>query len=86
MLEDTITHKLTFPPKWIRKHSNLDQKTLKFVPYADVHTCLVGPTQHKPLPHKTEQTGELKETGTRKKNGRGGIHGSRTNYSLPSKL
>ena len=72
----------------------MDQKTLKFGPentqvctlWGQHNTSLVGPTQHKPLPHKTEQTGELKETGTRKKNGRGGIHGSRTNYSLRSKL
>ena len=47
------------------KTLNLDQDTIYFVPCTDVHTgpcgVLLYQARHKPLPNKTEQTGELKE-------------------------
>ena len=47
------------------KTLNLDQDTIYFVPCTDVHTgpcgVLLYQARHKPLPNKTEQTGEQKE-------------------------
>ena len=47
------------------KTLNLYQDTIYFVPCTDVHTgpcgVLLYQARHKPLPNKTEQTGELKE-------------------------